>query len=127
MRKKTLPKTLPQWLKEIHEALREAKEPTKLETPWATKSDIFQMAPYIVFNFRGVRLDENQEEQTVRRAFANCVLAEAPKNGIKHGKTKPNLAFAFCYVSTHLVLELVDKDDADRIMGYCEKHIDKGL
>jgi len=38
----------------------------------------------------------------------------------------PLLAFAVCYVTAHLALDLIDEQDAEAILNFCEDHLDKG-
>jgi hypothetical protein len=39
---------------------------------------------------------------------------------------KPLLAFALCYVSAHLALDLVDDEGAEAILNHCEDHLEEG-
>ncbi len=34
------------------------------------------------------------------------------------------LAFVLCYVTAHLALDLVDEQQAEAILIYCEEHLD---
>jgi hypothetical protein len=58
-------------------------------------------------------------------ALANYVVNSDP-DGIDHGlETKPMLAFALCYVATHYALDLLGEQQAETILGYCEKYLDE--
>jgi hypothetical protein len=47
--------------------------------------------------------------------------------GVDHGlETRPLLAFALCYVTAHLALDLVDERDAEAILNHCEDHLGEG-
>ncbi len=47
-------------------------------------------------------------------------------DGIDHGlEAKPMLAFALCYVAAHLALDLLDEQEAETILNYCEKYVDE--
>ena len=51
------------------------------------------------------------------------VVNTGPEAAVKGLASKPQLAFALCYVAAHLVLDLVDEQTAGEIMGYCEEHL----
>ena len=56
-------------------------------------------------------------------ALANYVVNSDP-DGIDHGlEAKPMLAFALCYVATHLALDMLDEQEAEAILVYCEEHL----
>ena len=38
----------------------------------------------------------------------------------------PMLAFALCYVTAHLALDLVNEQDAEAILNFCEDHLEGG-
>ena len=39
-------------------------------------------------------------------------------------RRKPLLAFAVCYVTAHLALDLVDENQAEAILNYCEERLE---
>lgn len=36
------------------------------------------------------------------------------------------MAFILCYIAAHLALDLVNEQEAEAILNYCESHLDKG-
>ena len=51
-------------------------------------------------------------------------MVNSDPDGIDHGlETKPMLAFALCYVATHLALDLLDEREAEAILVYCEERL----
>jgi hypothetical protein len=47
-------------------------------------------------------------------------------DGVDHGLShKPLLAFALCYVAAHLLLDLIDEEQAEAVLNYCEEHLEK--
>ena len=81
------------------------------------------LAPLVCLKFRGRELRGSEAERVTETALANYVANSDPE-GIDHGlKEKPILAFAVCYVAGHLALDLLDEEDADAILGYCEAHL----
>ena len=58
-------------------------------------------------------------------ALANYVVNSNPE-GSDHGlESRPLLAFAVCYVTAHLALDLVDEQEAETILNYCEEHLEE--
>jgi hypothetical protein len=56
-------------------------------------------------------------------ALANYVANSDP-DGIDHGlKSKPLLAFAVCYMAAHYVLDLIDEQEAETVLGLCDQHL----
>jgi hypothetical protein len=54
-------------------------------------------------------------------------VVNSDPDGIDHGlETKPMLAFAVCYVGAHLALDLLDEQEAEAILNYCEAHLGEG-
>ena len=63
--------------------------------------------------------------RVTKTALANYVVNSDP-DGIDHGlEAKPMLAFALCYVTAHLALDLLDESQAEVILTYCEEHLDE--
>jgi hypothetical protein len=121
-----LPETPDQWLKEILLALKDARE-TK---PFArftgtnlTEADLFHLAPLVCLKFRGRELKGEEADRVTKGALANYVVNTGPKAAVQGLESKPQLAFAQCYITAHLVLDLVDEQVAAEIMDYCEEHL----
>src|ERR1700730_10592235 len=110
-----LPKTPDQWLKEILLAwvdAREAKPFARLTGDKLTDADLFHLAPLVCLRFRGRKLVGEEADRVRKGALANYVVntgQDATEQGLE---SKPQLAFAFCYVAAHLVLDLVDEQTA---------------
>ena len=57
-------------------------------------------------------------------ALANYVVNSDP-DGIDHGlEHRPLMAIAFCYVTAHFVLDLIDDQEAEEILDFCDEHLD---
>lgn len=122
-----LPRSPQEWLKEIKLAIADAAEAKpfgRLVGDPITDADLFHLAPLVCLKFRGSQLSAAETKRVTEAALANYVVNSDP-DGIDHGlKQKPMLAFALCYVSAHLALDLVDEQQADRILNYCEENLD---
>ena len=125
-----LPQTPEQWLKEIDLAYKDAKKakPFALLTgTWLTNAKLFHLAPLVCMKFRGMDMkDESLRKRVVEGALATYVAntgSDAPDRGLD---ANVKLAFALCYVTAHYVLDLVDEDQAQTILSYCEEHLEGG-
>ncbi len=126
--RRPLPNTPAEWLAEIKLAIVDAKKtkPFGLLTGCRiTDADLFHLAPLVALKFRGRELRGPEAERVTEIALTNYVVNSDP-DGIDHGlKDRPMLAFALCYVSAHLALDLLDERPADAILTYCEEHLDE--
>ena len=126
--KRLLPSTPAAWLAEIKLAIADARKtkPFGLLTGCRiTDADLFHLAPLVALKFRGRELRGPEAERVTEIALTNYVVNSDP-DGIDHGlKDRPMLAFALCYVSAHLALDLLDERPADAILTYCEEHLDE--
>ncbi len=106
-------------MKEIRLAWKDASE-TK---PYAhltgitlTDADLFHLAPLICLKYRGRQQTGAEADRVLKGALAHYAA-----NAEKGLEGKPQLAFALCYVTAHLVLGLVDEQTAEDLMNYCEE------
>jgi hypothetical protein len=130
MAKKTsrqIPRTVAGWFNEIRLAIadaREAKPFGLLVGEPITDANLFHLAPLVCLKFRGRKLVGHEASRITETALANSVVNSDPE-GVDHGlKSKPLLAFAVCYVTAHLALDLVDEQEAEAILDYCEDHLE---
>ena len=127
--KRALMRTPEGWLLEIKLAIRDARdtEPFSLLTgEKITDANLFHLAPLVCLKFRGRKLAGREADRVTKAALANYVVNSDPE-GIDHGlKEKPLLAFAECYVAAHLALDLIDEEQAEAILNFCEEHLDGG-
>ena len=121
-----LPTTPKQWLDEIRLAIADANgtKPFGILTGHPiTDADLFHLAPLVCLKFRGRKTRGSEAKRVTETALANYVANSDP-DGIDHDlETKPMLAFALCYVATHLALDLLDEKEAEAILVHCEKHL----
>ncbi len=126
--KQPLPSTPEEWLEEIALAIADANE-TKpfgiLTGHPITDADLFHLAPLTALKFRGRKTRGLEAKRVTETALANYVVNSDP-DGIDHGlEAKPILAFALCYVAAHLALDLLDEQEAEVILNYCEQHLEE--
>ena len=119
-----LPRTPVEWLEEIRAAIADAKK-TKpfawLRLHFITNANLFHLAPLVCLKFRGRKMKGPEAKRVIETALANYVA-----NSEQHGlKSRPMLAFVLCYVGAHLALDLLNEQDADVILTYCEEHLDE--
>jgi hypothetical protein len=127
--KRSLPRTREGWLLEIRLAIKDARETEPFSTTTGeriTDANLFHLAPLICLKFRGRKLIGREADRVTETALANYVVNSDP-DGTDHGlETKPMLAFAVCYVTAHLALDLVDEQKAETILNFCEEHLIEG-
>ena len=123
-----IPRTVPGWFKEIELAIADAREAEpfgeSIGQP-VTDANLFHLAPLICLKFRGRKLLGREANRVTETALANYVVNSDPDE-VDHGlESKPLLAFAVCYVTAHLALDLVDEKRAEAILNYCEEHLEE--
>jgi len=121
-----LPKTPPEWLHEIVLAMADAREAVpfgKLIGQKITEADLFHLAPHICLKFRGRKPKGREAQRVVKTALANFIANTDPE-GIDHDlENRPFMAFALCYLASHLCLDLIDEQMAEEILNFCEEHL----
>ena len=127
--KRSLMRTLEGWLLEIRLAIKDARETEPYSTLTGeriTDANLFHLAPLVCLKFRGRKLIGREADRVTETALANYVVNSDPA-GVDLGlETKPLLAFAVCYVTAHLALDLVDEQEAETILNFCEEHLEDG-
>lgn len=127
--KRSFPKTLDQWLKEIDLAIRDARATkpfARMMGTSLTDENLFHLAPIISLKFRGLdHHDKQLRKEVTEGALATYVANSEP--GSETGsdlKARPLMAFALCYVTAHFALDLLDEVEAQAILNYCEQHLE---
>jgi hypothetical protein len=107
-----------------YQGRRETKPFSTLTGERITTANMFHLAPLVCLKFRGRKLVGSEASRTTETALANYVVNSNPE-GVDHGlEWKPLLAFAVCYVTSHPALDLVDEQEAEAILNYCEEHLE---
>jgi hypothetical protein len=97
-------------------------QPFNRETVHRHLGDLDRRDPRL--KFRGRKLIGGEADRITETALANYVVNSGP-DGIDHGLSqKPLLAFAVCYVTAHLAVDLIDEEKAEAILNYCEEHLE---
>lgn len=92
-----------------------------------TDANLFHLAPLVCLKFRGRKLKGREAERVTKVALANYVVNSGPE-GIDHGlEQRPLMAFTLCYVAAHLALDLLDEQQAEAILIYCEDRLEEAL
>ena len=124
--KRLQPHTPAEWLKEIRLAIADACEAQPISRAIGepiTDSNLFHLAPLVCLKFRGRKLKGREAERVTKMALANYVVNSSPA-GIDHGlEQRPMMAFTLCYVAAHLALDLLDEQQAEAILIYCEDRL----
>ena len=126
--KRDQPTTPDDWLHEIRLAIADASgdEPVDQLIREPDKAvNLFHLAPLVCMKFRGLNYrDEALRHKVTEGALANYVANSDPGT-IDHGlDSRPLLAFAVCYVTSHYVLDLIDDREAATVLDYCDENMD---
>jgi hypothetical protein len=125
--KHPLPRTPAQWLREIKLAIADASEAAPfgpLVGTEITDANLFHLAPLVCLKFRGRKLRGRKAKRVTEVALANYVVNTDPE-GIDHClEQRPMMAFTLCYVAAHLALDLLDEQQAEAILTYCEDRLE---
>jgi hypothetical protein len=128
MVKRLLPRTPAEWLNEIQLAAADASgaDLSRQSDQSISAVNLFHLAPLVCLKFRGRKLRGREAKRVTEMALANYVVNSDP-HGVDHGpEQRPLLAFAVCYVTAHLALDLVDDQDAEAILDHCKEHLHEG-
>ena len=121
-----LPTSPDEWLAEIRLAWKDASETKSfahLAGTNVTDADLFQLAPLVCLNFRGRKSTGEEADKVTKGALANYVVNTGPDAKVQGLAANPKMAFALCYVAAHLILDLVDEQDASEILDFCEERL----
>jgi hypothetical protein len=120
-----LPNTPAEWLQEIVVAIADARETKafgKLIGHRITEADLFHLAPLVCLKYRGRPQKGNEADRVTETALANFV-GNADPDGINHDLEKrPFMAFALCYLASHLCLDLIEEQKCEAILNCCEEN-----
>lgn len=126
--KRPLPRTPTAWLKEIKLAIADAAEAEPFGRAIGepiTPANLFHLAPHVCLKFRGRKPTGKEADRVIKMALANYVVNSDPE-GINHNLgQRPLMAFVLCYVAAHLALDLLDEQQAEAILIYCEKQLEE--
>src|SRR5258708_6049114 len=126
MTKYPMPQTPTEWLHEIVPAMADARE----AKPYAhmigyriAEADLFHLAPVVSLKLRGRKQTGKEAQRVTKTALANYIANSNPEELDHDLEYRPFMAFALCYVASHLALDLLDENEADAILNYCEEHL----
>ena len=123
--KRPLPRTPVQWHKEIKLAIADASQAEPfgpLVGTEITPANLFHLAPVVCLKFRGKKLKGREADRVTKVALANYIANSDPEGVDHHLEQRPLMAFTLCYVAAHLALDLVDEQEAEAILTYCEEN-----
>jgi hypothetical protein len=53
-------------------------------------------------------------------------VANSNPDGIDHDlEHRPLMAFTLCYIASHLALDLLGEEEAEKILNYCERRMER--
>ncbi len=126
--KRPLPRTPAAWLKEIKLAIADAAEAEPFGRAIGepiTDAKLFHLAPHVCLKFRGRKRTGKDADRVIKTALANYVVNSDPKGINLNLEQRPLMAFVLCYVSAHLALDLLDEQQAEQILNFCEEKLEE--
>lgn len=110
------------WLNEIVAAYGDAREAIPfgaLTGQNITEGELYHVAPVVCLKVREIPRSEARLKQATDAALASYVAT----TGLGDGSLEdPRMAFAFCYVASHLGLDLIDEQGAAALLDYLAEH-----
>ena len=85
-----------------------------------TEADLFHLSPAVCLKFRGIKESKSNLNRATEAALSSYV---ATREIVDDVLDVPQMAFAFCYVASHLGLDLVDEEGASQILDYIEHNL----
>jgi len=122
-RKATKPTTSPPstpeaWLQEIARAYLDAAD-AMIVDPGIKSADLFGLAPHVCVKFRGLKSSKKSLKAATETALTSYVATTGQD---PEALSKPHLAFAFCYLTSHFGLDLLTEDQVGELMDFTVEH-----
>lgn len=121
--KNEIPESPESWLGEIARAYIDALETLpfgELAGEKIEPKDLFHLGPPICLKFRGIKSSNRNLKRATDAALSSYV---ATKEIVGDLFDIPQMSFAFCYLASHLGLELVDESRLTEILDFVESHL----
>lgn len=118
-----IPNTSEEWLNEINLAYTDAKETISVSAMTGvdmTEDDLYHLAPAVCLKFRGIKNTKKVLKKATESALSSLVATASFYEDIL---SNPRMSFAFCYLSSHFGLDIIDEDLVDKTMDYIENKI----
>ena len=118
-----MPTSLEEWLDEIALAYQDALETIpfgELIGRTVTEKELFHFSPVICLKFRGLEESESHLNLAKEAAFSSYVATEEVAGELFD---VPQMAFALCYVASHLGLGMLKEEESYQIIDYIEHNL----
>ncbi|MDF7809629.1 hypothetical protein P4E94_19480 [Pontiellaceae bacterium B12219] len=121
--KRPFPSTPNNWMKEVSEAYLDAYETIpfgKYTGAKLSEETLFQLAPIVCLKFRGIK---NNKKNLKLASDASLSSYVATKEITPELFETPQMTFAFCYIGSHLGLDLLQEEMCLSILDHIEQNI----
>ena len=118
-----IPNTPEDWLQEITEAYADAKETISVSSITGvdmTEDDLYHLAPIVCLKFRGIKNTKKVLKQATEAALSSLIATVSFDEDIL---SNPMMSFAFCYLSSHFGLDIINEDRVNEMMDYIENEL----
>lgn len=111
------------WLEEIAAAYRDAQEALPFGAVVGEEmldEILFHLGPAVCLKFRGIRNSKRNRKRATDAALSSYVATREISGELF---LVPQMSFAFCYVASHLGLDLVSEEEASEVLDHIEKNL----
>lgn len=111
-----MPDTPDAWITEIAQGYQDAKEAIpfgEFVGQPMTEEHLFHLAPAVTLKFRGIKQTGANRSKATQAALCSYVASE---DTAAQGLAIPQMAFAFCYVASHMGLDLITEEEASELL-----------
>jgi hypothetical protein len=117
------PQNHPQWMREIATAYRDALDTLPFSQALGDsykEDDLFTLAPNIALKYRGLT-NKRVVKKTVEIALSSYVATKTENNG---SEMPPHLSFAFCYLASHVGMDLLKEKEVQKLITHIGQNED---
>jgi len=84
--------------------------------------ELFHMAPSVTYKFRNLSVDEEKNKEVTEGVLSSYIATTSSGEGGVFLEKSSILSFAFCYLISHAMLDLIEEEDMSEIMDYLVDH-----
>lgn len=88
------------------------------------EQELFHFAPMVCLKFRGIRKSKSNVKKATEAALSSYVATQDMEPTTL---CSPHRAFGFCYIASHLGLDLLTEEEARKVMDYVLEKDDRLL
>lgn len=118
------PQNHPQWMREVATAYRDALDTLPFSQALGDafkEDDLFTLAPNIALKYRGLDKNKRVVKKAVEMALSSYVATKEENEG---AEMPAHLSFAFCYLASHVGMNLLKEKEVQKLITHIEQNED---